>query len=232
MVTVPEVKNRIHAFYVKEDAQRHAEQFRGKRIENPFGAAFVLPEAARLETLEIGAPDLPDSIPLRLAIFRPIFKENRLDVRLVPIEGEDRAQALVSKESVSGLICDLPAGLMLAKGGSVRIVKNVLRANPFRPFFALTAARGVRYEDFMNMKGPRQVAVPDGLSTQFYREYYLKGLGPKPGKFVLQRAKDTAHAWDLLNRGEVSAALLRTPYTDMASAGGMVFWPMTETSRG
>jgi hypothetical protein len=36
LVTIPEVKNRIHAFATKEDAVKHAKQFNGKLIENPF----------------------------------------------------------------------------------------------------------------------------------------------------------------------------------------------------
>lgn len=36
LVTIPEVKNRIHAFATKEDALKHAKQFHGKLIENPF----------------------------------------------------------------------------------------------------------------------------------------------------------------------------------------------------
>jgi ABC-type nitrate/sulfonate/bicarbonate transport system substrate-binding protein len=224
VVTVPEVKNRIHAFYVREDALKHAGQFHGRLMENPFGAGFVLPEAARLETLEIGAPRLPDSVPLRLAVFRPIFKENRLDVRLLPLEGEGAAQALLANASVAGLVCDLPTGLVLAKGSpSVRIVKNVLRANPYRPLFALVAARGVSYQDFMAMAGERRVAVPKGLSPEFYSDYYLKALGLKTGTYRVQSVEDITRAWELLNQGSVSAALLRTPYTDMASAGGMIF---------
>lgn len=36
LVTIPEVRNRIHAFATKEDALKHAKQFDGKLIENPF----------------------------------------------------------------------------------------------------------------------------------------------------------------------------------------------------
>ena len=38
VITVPEVKNRAHAFTSKEDGLKHAGQFNGKLIENPFRA--------------------------------------------------------------------------------------------------------------------------------------------------------------------------------------------------
>ncbi len=36
IVTVPHVKNRIHAFGRGEDAMKHLEKFNGRRVENPF----------------------------------------------------------------------------------------------------------------------------------------------------------------------------------------------------
>lgn len=224
VVTVPEVKNRIHAFYLREDALRHAAQFKGREIKNPFGAAFVLPESARLDKLEIGVPAQPDSMPLRLAVFRPIFRENRVDVGLVPFEGQGQGEGLLAKGTVAGILCDLPEGLLLASGRPpVRIIKNVLRANPYRPLFALVAAPGLGHDDFAAAGRERRVAVPTGLGPLFYAEYYLRGLGLSPDAFLLERVEDTARAWDLLRKGAVSAALLRTPYTDVAAARQMTF---------
>ena len=36
VITIPHVKNRIHVFAQKEDAERHASQCNGKLIKNPF----------------------------------------------------------------------------------------------------------------------------------------------------------------------------------------------------
>ena len=36
VLTIPHVKNNIHVFAKKEDAQRHATQFNGKLISDPF----------------------------------------------------------------------------------------------------------------------------------------------------------------------------------------------------
>lgn len=92
LVSVPEVNNRIHAFAVKEDALTHVKQFNGKLIENPFGTAFVLPQIARMDTLIIGTPLVPDSMPVKVAVFKPIFKENMLNVKIVSFGGGQRGQ--------------------------------------------------------------------------------------------------------------------------------------------
>ena len=60
-----------------------------------------------------------------------------------------------------------------------------------------------------------------GLSFRFYLEYYLKSNDVPLDEVVIREVKNMTEAWDLLNKGEVSAALLRTPYTDMAIKKGM-----------
>ena len=223
VVTIPEVKNRIHAFASKEDALTHAKQFNGKLVENPFGKGFVVPKAAQFGKLSVGAPLLPDSVPLRLAIFRPIFKENRLEVNVIPFKREEAGKKLLAEGSVDGIICDLPSGLVLAKGNpGVRIIKNVLRANPYRALFALVAGPEVEYGRFAQEDG-QSIALPKGVGFRFYAEHYLKSMDIPIDKVVIREVEGLAEAWDLLNRGEVSAAVLRTPYTDMALAKGMRF---------
>lgn len=222
-VTVPEVKNHVHAFYLKTDAQTHARQFNGKMIDNPFGGAFNLPAGARFDKLTIAVPAFPDSLPLRLGIYRPVFKENRLAVTLVTYTSDPAGEALVKSGKVDGIVCSLPAGLMLAAGTpSVRIVKNVLRANPFRPLFALVAASGLSDKGFLEKETVR-IALPDGVSARFYADHYLSMLSRPADKVVMQPVKDYPSAWDLLKRSEVDAALLRTPYTNLARQEELIY---------
>jgi ABC-type nitrate/sulfonate/bicarbonate transport system substrate-binding protein len=224
MVTVPEVKNRIHAFYLEDDALAHAKQFNGRQIENPFGRAFVLPAVARMEQLTIGVPALPDAIPLKVAVFKPIFKENRLDVQLVPIEADDHAASLFRDSTIEGFVCDLPTALVFAHGRhSVRIVKNILRPNPYRSLFAMVAQPDADIRDFEGI-ADLKIVVPKGVSFQFYAHYFLNTLGVPLSEASITIVENTAAAWDLIQARKVSAAVLRAPYTDMAMAKNMRFW--------
>jgi ABC-type nitrate/sulfonate/bicarbonate transport system substrate-binding protein len=84
------------------------------------------------------------------------------------------------------------------------------------------AGSGVGYQGFVQMEG-QSIALPEGVGFLFYAEHYLKGMDIPMNKVVIREVGGPAEAWDLLNRGEVSAAVLRTPYTDMAMARGMTF---------
>ena len=223
VITVPEVKNRVHAFASKEDALKHARQFNGKLIENPFGEAFVVPEIAQFDRLTVGAPLLPDALPLRLAIFKPIFKENRLDVKLVLFDGEMEAKRLLADGSIDAAISDLPAAILLSGSDPyARIIRNMLRPNPFEPLFAIVAGPKVAIRDLSKIEG-KSIAVPKGVSFRFYAEFYLKRADVSLDKVVVREVEDVQKAWDLLIEGEVSASLLRTPFTEIAMAKDMNF---------
>jgi ABC-type nitrate/sulfonate/bicarbonate transport system substrate-binding protein len=216
VVTVKAVNNRIHAFFSEQDALDHARQFNGRILENPFGSAYVVSAIARFDSLSIGAPPWPDSLPLRLAIFKPIFKENRLDVSFVPTKVDEAGQKLMADGIVHGLVCDLPAALLLASTQpGVKIVKNILRANPYRPLFAIVSPSNGKVRDLAAIAGA-QIAVPKGISFRFYLEYYLKMADIPLGSILIREVEDVSEAWNLLAHGEVAAALLRTPYTDIA----------------
>ncbi len=223
VVTVPEVKNRAHAFANREDALKHARQFNGKLIENPFGEAFVIPKTAQFDSLTLGAPLLPDALPVRMAIFKPIFKENRLDVKLVSFDGEMEAKRLLADGSIDAVISDLPAAILLSKtGANAQIIRNMLRPNPYEPLFAIVAGSKGAIRDLSQIEGKR-IAVPKGVNFRFYAEFYLKRAGVALDKVVMREVEDVREAWNLLIEGEVSASLLRTPYIGIAAAKNMNF---------
>jgi NitT/TauT family transport system substrate-binding protein len=223
VITVPEVKNRVHAFASKEDALKHARQFNGKIIGNPFGKAFAMPKIAQLDRLTVGAPFLPDALPIRMAIFKPIFKENKLDVKLVPFDGETEAKRLLADGSIDAAISDLPSAVLLSKTvPNAQIIRNMLRPNPYEPLFAIVAGPKGAIQDLSEIAGG-SIAVPTGVSFRFYAEFYLKRAGVPLNKVVMREVEDVKEAWDLMIQGRVSASLLRTPFTEIAKAKNMNF---------
>lgn len=223
VITVPEVKNRVHAFATKDDALKHTRQFNGKLVENPFGEAFVVPKIAQFDKLTVGAPLFPDALPVRMAIFKPIFKENKLDVKLVPFDGEMEAKRLLSDGSIDAAISNLPAAILWSRSSpSARIIRNMLRPNPYEALFAIVEGPKGAIQDLSEIEG-KSIAVPRGVSFRFYAEFYLKEAGVSLDKVAVREVEDVQKAWDLLIGGEVSAALLRAPYTEIAMALDMNF---------
>jgi len=222
VVTVPEVRNRTHAFWSKEDAAKHIRDFNGRSIANPFGSQFTVPKIARLDEFKVGAPSLPDALPIQLAVFRPIFRENRLNVTIVPFGEQAEDQNLFADESVDALVCDLPAAILLTQRiPSARIVKNILRANPFRPLFALVAAPNADVRHPQDLEG-KSIAIQRSVNSEFYLDCFLTQAGLPLDKVIRQEVDDFAKAWEMVIRNQVTAALLRTPFTEVARKRGML----------
>ncbi len=216
LVTSKAVNNRIHAFFSERDALRHMHQFNGRVVENPFGRSLVLPKIAKLDNLKIAAPPWPDAFPLKLATLKPIFKENRLNVEVVPVQDVELGKKLLADGSVQGMICDVPTAVLLARAQPpARIIKNVLRANPYRPLFAIVSGPNGKIRN-LEAVNKEPIAVPKGSSFRFYLDYYFQQENIPHETAVIRETEDIPTAWNMLVRGEIGAALLRTPYTDIA----------------
>ncbi len=58
--------------------------------------------------------------------------------------------------------------------------------------------------------------MPRGFSFQFYPEFYTRKAAIGLDQLIIKEVENLSNAWELLKNGEVDAALLRTPFTDMA----------------
>jgi len=215
LITVHEVNNRIHVFASKDDAITHAKFYNGKIIENPLDNNFVPPMITQLDSLKIGIPLLPDALPLQFAVFKPIFKENRLNITLVPFHSEEQGVHLFKKKDIDGIVIDLPTAIFLSNTKPfARIIKNILRSNPYRAIFAIVCLTKNKNCKLKN----KTIAIPKGLNFNFYAEFFLKQLNILYDEVILKKVKSTKQAYELLNKGQVFAALLRSPYTEMVMA--------------
>jgi NitT/TauT family transport system substrate-binding protein len=216
---VPEVKSRIHTFLNKRDALAHAQQFRGKLIENPLGAQFIPTIKTPLERVKVGALPCLDLLPFHLAILRPIFRENQLDVEALSFSNEkERDEALVEGK-VDAIVTDLPSGILLNRGGKrFTVVRTVMRTNPRRPMYALMTSS----KDIMNLiqvKG-KSIAISKDLNSGFIAEKLLQGEGLKPEELRWIIKDDMESVLKSLFKEEVNVALFREPFVTYSTKRG------------
>jgi len=209
VITVPEVKSRIHTFSNKGDALAHAQQFKGRLIENPFGAQFT--PSVSFEKVNVGVLPWLDAFPFYLATSKPIFKENRLDVQVLSFLSEkERDEALVHG-SVDAIVTDLPSGILLnQRGRGFSIVRTVMRTNPRRPMYALMTSS----KDIMNLiqvKG-KSIAISKDLNSRFIAEKLLHGEGLRPEELRWIIKDDMESVFKSLFKEEVKVALFREPF--------------------
>jgi NitT/TauT family transport system substrate-binding protein len=219
VIAVPRVKNRVHTFSNKADALAHAQQFKGRLIENPFGTQYIPSIGISFEKVNVGILPTPDALPLYLATSKPIFKENRLDVQVLSFLSEkERDEALVHG-SVDAIVTDLPSGILLnQRGKGFSIVRTVMRTNPRRPMYALMTSS----KDIMNLiqvKG-KSIAISKDLNSRFIAEKLLHGEGLRPEELRWIIKDDMESVFKSLFKDEVKVALFREPFVTYSMKRG------------
>jgi NitT/TauT family transport system substrate-binding protein len=219
VITIPRVKNRVHTFSNKADALAHAQQFKGRWIENPFGTQYIPSIGISFEKVNVGILPIVDALPFYLATSKPIFKENRLDVQVLSFLSErERDEALVHG-SVDAIVTDLPSGILLnQRGRGFSIIRTVMRTNPRRPMYALMTSS----KDIMNLiqvKG-KSIAISKDLNSRFIAEKLLQeeGLRPEELKWIIK--DDMESVFKSLFKDEVKVALFREPFVTYSTKRG------------
>jgi len=220
VVTIPESNSRIHTFSNKADALAHAQRFNGRLIENPFGVQFT--PSVVFEKVNVGVLPWLDALPLYLATWKPIFKENRLDVQVLSYSNEKERDEAIIQGNVDAVLTDLPSAILLnQRGKGFSIVRTVMRTNPRRPMYALmTNSKDIR--NVIQVKG-RNIALSKDLNSRFIAEELLhrEGLKPEEVRWIIK--DDMESVFKSLLKDEVEIALFREPFiTYSMKRGGRV----------
>ncbi len=139
-------------------------------------------------------------------------------------------------------VCELPAALALAaRAPGALIIRCLLRPNPFRPLYGIATMENARggaprtnagsHSD-KSQDGDRAtpqdarcqesqaIAVPKGTDFRYAAEKLMGSLEKDSGPLHIRECLNMANSWRLLAQGEVFAALLRTPFIELARARG------------
>jgi NitT/TauT family transport system substrate-binding protein len=219
VITIPRAKDRVHTFSNKADALAHAQQFKGRLIENPFGTQYIPSIGISFEKVNVGILPIVDALPFYLATSKPIFKENRLDVQVLSFLSEkERDEALVHG-SVDAIVTDLPSGILLnQRGRGFSVVRTVMRTNPRRPMYALMTSS----KDIMNLIQVRgkNIAISKDLNSRFIAEKLLHGEGLRPEELRWIIKGDMESVFKSLFKDEVKVALFREPFVTYSMKRG------------
>ncbi len=212
-VNVPQVKSRIHVFSNKADAIAHANSYKGRFIDNPFGTSFI--PSTSFEKVNVGILPWIDALPLHLATIKPIFKENRLEVKLFSFPNEKEMGDALLNGNVDAIVTDLPYGILLNQGGKrFSVVRTIMRTNPRRPLYALMSLSNDHMKT-SHAKGKR-VAITGDLNVRFIAEMLLYGEGVSPEDVSWMIKEDMGSVLKSLIERSSDMAFLREPFVTYA----------------
>jgi NitT/TauT family transport system substrate-binding protein len=168
--------------------------------------------------LKVGALPLLDSLPLSLAQHKPIFTENHLVVETVYFESPSDSRDALIEGKVDAVITDLIGALLLNdRQERVKVVRVALRASSSRPMFAIMTTPHHPITTVHGLENAR-IAISREATDKYVADKLLSTAGVN--RWTETEVNSAQTGLEMLQRGEVTAALLSEPFISIAQRFG------------
>ncbi len=168
--------------------------------------------------LRVGTLPVVDSLPLRLAQYKPIFKENDLLVETVYFETSSELRNALMDGKVDAVITDLIGALLLnGEQERVKVVRVALRTSISRPMFAMMATPHHAITTAHGLENAH-IAISREASDRYVAGELLGAAGVH--RWTETEVNSAKTALEMLKRGEVTAALVPEPLISVALGFG------------
>ena len=181
-----------------------------------FVVLILLFSSAQAKPLHFGILPVIDTLPLQVAIAEGYFKENKLDVKLVPFTSAMERNTAVHSGQLDGHFGDLIATLLLVdKGVQLKIMTISYATNRNQRMFGLATSPKLQL--------PKEV-LGIAISKASIIEYLLSHIKDLPGAksyaYDPIEIKRMPIRLQLLLAGKIDSALLPEPLLTLAESRG------------
>jgi NitT/TauT family transport system substrate-binding protein len=182
--------------------------------------SLLISTGAAAQGLKIGLLQIEDSVPFYVAEEAGYFRQEHVEVELVPfLSALERDSALIAG-AIDGAISDPIGALLLDKGeGMVKITSLGLGKTPAEGIFAILAAPGSGIKTIDDLKGV-EIAVSNATIIEYVTDRLLAMRGFSPDEIKKVEVKKMPIRMQLLLSGSVKAATLPEPLASIAAGKG------------
>ncbi len=190
-----------------------------KHIAVLFITLFIYVNAAA-ENLKIGLLQIEDSVPFYVAEKEGFFKEENVDVELVPFLSALERDSALTAGAIDGAISDPIGALLLDKGrGLLKITSLGLGKTSAEGVFAILAAPSSDIHTLDDLKGV-EIAVSNSTIIEYVTDRLLEQQGFSPEEINKVEVKKMPIRMQMLLSGSVQAATLPEPLSSIAAGKG------------
>jgi len=184
------------------------------------GDSSVKDTPEKAQPLKIGVLFIEDNLPLFLAEAEDRFKEEGLDVKLVPFPSAAERDAALQAGQIDGEIADIIAACLLKKGGTdVRISSITLGVTPQEGRFVLLGSPDSDFETAQDLKNVK-IAISENTIIEYVTDTLLTKEGLKKEEIQKLSVPKIPIRLQMLINNQVKAALLPDPLASLAQKQG------------
>ncbi len=179
---------------------------------------FIIVPTVNSQELRFGILPVIDTLPLQVAIKEGYFKEQNLNVKLIPFSSAMERNTAVHSRQLDGYFGDLIATLLLIdKGSAIRVLTISYQTNPNQRMFGLVTTP--------KQNNPTENSTLSvAISKASIIEYLLSHIKQLPGaakyRYEPVEIKQMPIRLQMLLAGKIDSALLPEPLASLAISKG------------
>jgi NitT/TauT family transport system substrate-binding protein len=171
-------------------------------------------------SLKIGLLPILDVLPIYVADQEGYFKEQGIQVELVPFGSAVERDTALQSGQIDGEINDLISAALLNKDEDrVRVVRIAMRATPDKAMFAILAADSSDIQSPADLAGA-EIAISTNTVIEYVTDQILTAEGLAPENIAKTEVSKIPVRLELLDKGQVQAATLPEPLASLALKQG------------
>src|SRR5512133_2064519 len=161
-----------------------------------------------------------DVLPIYVAEQNGYFKDQNIQVEVVPVKSPQERDVLMQTSQVDGVLTDLPSTALLNKDGpKVKAIYTARRPFAGAPLFRVLASPKSDLKSPADLKGV-PVAVSQNTTIEYLTDRLLAGSGLAADDIKVQEVTAITVRFEQLMNGNLKAATLPDPMAQGAIAGG------------
>jgi NitT/TauT family transport system substrate-binding protein len=170
--------------------------------------------------LRIGVLPILDALPMYVAQEKGYFAEENVVVEFVPVASAAERDQLMQAGQIEGMINDLISTILYNKEGTqIFIVRFARTATREYPQYRVLAAANSSIQSVQDLAGV-PIGISEGTVIEYTTDRLLQAEGLPPQDIVTIAVPRIPDRMSLLASGELQAANLPDPLSELAIQGG------------
>lgn len=171
-------------------------------------------------TLKIAVIYVLDTLPMYVAQQEGFFEKHDVKVELIPVGSASERDQLIASGQADGMINEVLSTLFYNKEQTrVQVVRTARAATATSPLFSIMASKASGITTPEGLKGV-EIGISDGTIIDYLTDRLLEQEGFTAADIKTVAVPNIADRFNLLDKGELKAAVLPMPLSDLAALQG------------
>ncbi len=182
--------------------------------------AACTPKANQPQKVRIAVLPVIDALPIYVAQQEGYFKEQGVEVEIVPVLSAPERDQLMQSGQVDGILTEVVVNMIYNKETpQIKTVRFLRTTTVTTPMFRILAAKDSGINTVADLAGV-PIAISEGTVIEYMTDRVLQKAGMAPGDIAKVAVPKIADRLAFLDSGQVQAAVMPDPLASLSIKNG------------